>query len=836
MGGLRSEAILTSITRDRFRSVARERASRTIGDLRWLPAQAGSIQLDDQRTTWNTGNVSAVLSDGTAVVAGTQTGGVWLINPIPSPSFRGGYPATPLSDRWANSGVSSLAYGPDGTQHVFVGCQKTDSLMLLELQAVTGAVIVRQTDLAIPLPSRTTVYSIVVIENPRRIVIGTEHGVLWSDIPAATIDVDSYDWKAAEGLPKGPAGALARGLGVSIVAGASDPPPDVSFVQKSVSARLFIGDWQEGGLVFAPATVPEVARSSTYDYKVASSHHHRDRVYATAYNDDEEIRCVLRSNDGGRTWTEAAIPQNAGEQGRHNRAIGASPYRADVVALGWQMGTFLSTAGGASWNLLTGTDTDASSLPCRGTAASLHHDVHDLYFPLNSLEADHLLIASDGGLVATHDLGRCFDSEYSRGLAVLQFYGPFEGEAQGAGFKGETLGRASKNGTLTVSSRYPGLLAGGTQDNGNLYLYRDTDAGSTWHKLVGGDGGLTRFVDPLSALLHRWDKAPAVRMTIWNDAEHKFNGAGPVVPKENDAAGLEPEAMEVVVDPAFRRGGQLLYACAGTSNGDVYGLFADADAGNAHFLPIANVGQSVSAISSLTGETILVGCANGAIVAVDSLSGTAAEQPQDDNAPAGRAVSHLEVLSPTLAYALKFGTLLRFNGQRWTTLAANQTWKLFTAERGSGRLFAATADDVFSSADGGLTLSDASAGLPVSPHCTGLRIGDDGDGGRTLYLSTYGRSVWRAPITLPPGKGLDIDLPPLVKDALVGIIQDGGGIVRIGGRLTRIRPRGPSVDLLAAMAILETARTMSPESAREIERTTLEQMARVIRRAIEEIG
>jgi hypothetical protein len=827
MGGLRSGAILASITRDRFRSVARERASRTIGDLRWLPAQAGSIQLDDQRTTWNSGHVSAVLSNGTAVVAGTQTGGVWLINPIPSPSFRGGYPATPLSDRWTNPSVYSLAYGPDGTQHVFVGCEKADSLMLLELQEVTGAVIARQTDLAIPLPSRTTVFSIVVIENPRRIVIGTERGVLWSDVPAATIDVDSYDWKEAAGLPDGTTSGLARCLGVSIVAGASDR----FFAEgkgKQPVARLFTGDWQEGVLAFEPAIVPEITRSSTFGYKVASSRDHRDRVYATAYNDEDAIRCVLRSDDGGHTWAEVAMPQNAGVQGLYNSTIGASPYRPDVVALGWQMGTFLSTNGGESWELLTGQPgTDPNGLPCRGSATSLHHDVHAVHFPLNSLEADHLLIGSDGGLIATRDLGRCFDSEYSRGLAALQFYGPWRNTALAAG-------HVSKNGTLTVSSRYPGLLAGGTQDNGNVYLYRDTDAGSTWHKLVGGDGGLTRFVDPLSALLHRSNGTPAVRMAIWNDAEHEFNGEGTIVPKENDAAGLEPPAMETVVDPAWRRGGQLLYACAGMLNGDVYGLFADADAGNARFLPIANVGRGVSAISSLTGETILVGCADGSIVAVDSLSGAATAQPQDDNAPAG-SINHIEVLSPTLAYALKAETLLRFNGQRWTALA-DQQWVLFTAERGSGRLFAATTHDVFSSADGGLTWSDASAGLPVSPNCSSLRIGDDGDGGRTLYLSTYGRSVWRAPITLPPGKGLDIDLPPLVKDALVGIVQDGGGIVRIGGRLTRIRPRGPSVDLLAAMAILETARTMSPESAREIEKTTLEQMAHIIRRAIEEIG
>lgn len=117
-----------------------------------------------------------------------------------------------------------------------------------------------------------------------------------------------------------------------------------------------------------------------------------------------------------------------------------------------------------------------------------------------------------------------------------------------------------------------------------------------------------------------------------------------------------------------------------------------------------------------------------------------------------------------------------------------------------------------------------------------MRVGADADGGSTLYLTTYGRSVWKARITLPPDNGPDFDVPPLVRDLLFGVIQDGGGVVRMGGRLVKIPPHQPALDLLAGLAIDQIAQAMSPDSAREIRRTTLRQMRDVITRAIEAIG
>jgi hypothetical protein len=423
-------------------------------------------------------------------------------------------------------------------------------------------------------------------------------------------------------------------------------------------------------------------------------------------------------------------------------------------------------------------------------------------------------------LLRWHALGHCIDSQYNRGLAVLQFYGP---------------GHTSSAGTLSVSSRFPGLLAGGTQDNGNITLHPDPDAGSVWHRLVGGDGGRTCFVDPLGALLHVNNGEPHVRMTTWNEAARAFNGPGVVLPRGTDTNGLRPTALEAVAAPTWGRSGQLMYACAGSTTNEVFGLFADANGGNAAFLRLARVSSAVTALASISGTEILVGCADGSIVALDSMSHIWNEQSQGASCPTSGTVSRFELLAKDRAYALKGHQLLRFDGRQWTALPAAYDWLMFVAERGTGRLFAATDTDVFSSTDGGLSWIDASLGLPACPHCTDLRIGDDADGGRTLYLTTYGRSVWRAAITLPPDSGPNLELPPRSQEILFGVIQDGEGVVRIGGRLVRIKPRQPALDVLAGLAIDQIAQGMSPEAGREIRRTTLQQMVKTLTHALKNI-
>jgi hypothetical protein len=62
-------------------------------------------------------------------------------------------------------------------------------------------------------------------------------------------------------------------------------------------------------------------------------------------------------------------------------------------------------------------------------------------------------------------------------------------------------------------------------------------------------------------------------------------------------------------------------------------------------------------------------------------------------------------------------------------------------------LFVATDSNVYISRDMGNTWQLASLGLPQRPHCAGLQFAAPRAGVHYLYLSTYGRSVWRAKLS-----------------------------------------------------------------------------------------
>ncbi|HXT21715.1 MAG TPA: hypothetical protein VN923_13265, partial [Thermoanaerobaculia bacterium] len=286
--------------------------------------------------------------------------------------------------------------------------------------------------------------------------------------------------------------------------------------------------------------------------------------------------------------------------------------------------------------------------------------------------------------------------------------------------------------------------------------------------------------------------------------------------------------------PNWGRDGQLLYACAGSSNGEVHGFFADANGDHPVFARMAIAGSAVSAVASLSGAEVLIGCADGRILVLDSATGVTTEQAQVEflRSP----IVRIEVLASHLAYALRKGDLLRWDGRAWSVVSRERGWQIFTVDRKSGHLFATTDADVFGSSDGGRTWKDASLGLPVRPHCTDLRVGLDADGGRTLYLATWGRSAWRARIAAGPDRGPDFELPPQARDVLFGVLEDGGGVVRVGGRIIHIPPHEPARDVFAALATAETAAAMEPEAAREVRRTVLQQLVRIARLALERLG
>jgi hypothetical protein len=841
-GSDRSVEILHELTDARIRAVGGSRASRAVSDLGWQRAQSYGIQRDDFRTVWHAGHVSALLTNDVDVIAATQTGGVWLLNKTVGPTALAGYTGIPLSDAWDSPDISCLAWSPERTR-VYVG-MSAQAIFLLEFETVLGGHLTLKQSMILPVPF-SSANAIVTLSHPDRIVVATNSGVWWSPIPQPATKVAGYNWQVGQGLPGAKYSSLAVGPSASLAVAGYDSGVSLTIGGPKLGVGIYRGTFQGNVLVFAESKIEGVDRTLMHKTSLASCEDQPDRMYAVAEGADGMILAVLSSRDGGAKWDTSQVPNRvlAGNQGGFHQCLAVSPQRPDLVVIGWKAsGPFWSEDGAQSWHQRHKPEAEVH----------LHPDLHALYLVRNPGGPEPLYVGGDGGIVVTTDLGQTYHSQFNRPLNNLQFYG---------GGRPTYLG--TYGGSLTASSRYPGLLAGGTQDNGNVYRCPDRhregvprQADSPWLKHVGGDGDLTRFVDPLGVLLDfssgdaSLPKNPGARlhMAFWDEANNRFP-AGEVISADTDSSGVAPTSVEVVQNPAFRKDGQLMYAAVGsTAEGLIHGLFADdpiigrPDARNIRLIRLGLVGGVVTAIASIDGSTLMIGTDSGRIISFDSASGSINMQYALPDVATG-VVSRIEVFPPpsTLgslpdnALALVDGRILHFNGLFWATTTGTD-WTTFARDSQSGRLFAATDGDVFLSEDNGKSWIDASAGLPVRPHCTDLRVADDGVGGRDLYLATYGHSVWRATIDQ---RSPIFDLPPEAVQILYGIIEDGGGIVRLGKHFMKLPPRPLIRDLLAALVIDNVAQSMSKESvanSRAIRRAALQQIAEIALREVGQLG
>jgi hypothetical protein len=838
-GARRSLEILQDLGSARLRALGGARASRAISDLWWQRAQSYAIQRDDSRSVWHAGHVTAILTNDVDVVAATQTGGVWLLHRVVGPSPLAGFTGTPVSASWDSPDVSCMAWSPDRTQ-VYVG-MGAGAMFLLTFETALGGQLSLTETATIPTPfARAT--TVVVLTNPNRVVVGTTAGVWWCPIPQPATNPTGYDWQAAEGLSTDTIGGMAVGPGGTVVAATLGGRP-LGIGGPAPSARIYRGTFQGPVLTFTESSITGGPSEPLRRTSLASCEEHPERMYAVSAATDQQLLSVFASEDGGATWRATPTPDKskAGLQGQYNNCIAVSPHRPDVVVIGWRAGgAFWSTDGAQSWTQPHHQD----------ASPHLHSDLHALCLGRNPGGPEPLYVGGDGGIAVSLDMGQTYHSHFNRPLNNLQFYG---------GARASVLG--TYGGSLTASSRYPGLLAGGLQDNGNVYRCPDTrsktaasrQADTPWVRQVGGDGDVNRFVDALGVLLNFDNTNTKLGMAIWDEAANRFpSGPGAVIPADGNPAGVAPTAVDVVQKPAFRMNGQLMYACVGsTADGIIHGLFAAdpakdrPDARDVVLTRLAFVGGVVTAIASIDGATLMVGTDSGRIVSVDSASGAVSPYALPDVVGDG-VVSRIEVFPPPPlgalpdnAYALVGGRILRFNGLFWSVTSGTD-WTTFAYDELSGRIFAATDGDVFVSHDRGQTWVDASAGLPARPHCTDLRIAADGTGGRDLYLATYGHSVWRATIAQRPSV---FELPPEAVDALLGVLEDGGGIVRQGKRFIKVPPRPLARDVLAALVIDALAQATSDDAdstaianARAIQRTALRQLADIALREANRLG
>lgn len=95
--------------------------------------------------------------------------------------------------------------------------------------------------------------------------------------------------------------------------------------------------------------------------------------------------------------------------------------------------------------------------------------------------------------------------------------------------------------------------------------------------------------------------------------------------------------------------------------------------------------------------------------------------------------------------------MLKFDGDAWKVTAGSGLpneiiYGLVAVVAPNTRvpraLLAATDDAVYISRENADTWQKASAGLPKRAHCSDLRFVIDNLGSMTIYLGTFGRSLW----------------------------------------------------------------------------------------------
>jgi hypothetical protein len=766
----------------------------------WDLANIAGIQIDPATDAWHSGHVTDILElpDGDSLLVASETGGVW--------SVTGANPGLPLSGKWDDPDVQALAWGPDGNRHVFAGCSprypppEVDVVpVVMETNAGADIPLLEWEAVEDPLPSDAgSITDIVVIRHLRRIVVACESvsadkpgGIFWADIPPTSFPPNPparppYVWERA--VVDDPAPDGFNDLAVASTKGNLDRDQleDVSEITIVAGARtngLFFGRWRDGQLVvrrarqFSDGDVTVRVLEGAGACSVDSCKSKPNIVYAVCANGDGTLMQVVRSEDGGQNWKLCgsqivgaplgSLLPGAGDQGNNwNNCIAVDPSDGGIIALGWQKNSpTFSLDGGETWIV--------------PESEHLHDDLHALTFSLHPApDSITLFVGSDGGVASiTIDFpfaivgGRWEPnarSDYNQNLPTLQCYSGIFRQFYGS---------------LDASPQRSGLVAVGLQDNGNVYS--ELDQSTPWLKVEGGDGGWNAFLVD-GGLVHNHENG-TVQVTVWGAAQLD-NHPIPLVGPAPNPDGLVGPYGEPVVRPNHRNASGHLLAAAGGTGNQVYGLWIDEnpDATRYYWEPLATLpgDASVGALCSFDGRTVYAGTHNdGRMFAIDTANKSSTEQPvvlpkpHPNTTMGDGSFIRIVAFDEKDVFAILDGAaerpinplfpppggttpssrsyVVRLAAGQWeNTLSAglpgHQMYGAVAVQAARSRvqrgLLVSTDDAVYISRDDGASWQRASRGLPRRAHCADLRFAPDSGGHGKLYLGTYGRSVWVAPL------------------------------------------------------------------------------------------
>ena len=229
--------------------------------------------------------------------------------------------------------------------------------------------------------------------------------------------------------------------------------------------------WTQSAVLVPPGSLKGGGTTKTARAEIAYAKSLPGVVYASVDNNADGTKTlgeIWRSGDGGETWGLMSTPKHLGEQGDYANTIWVDPTNEFNVVFGG-LDLYQSIDGGMTSNRISDWTRAASG------QAQPHADHHQIVSVPNFSGSNPIVyFGNDGGLYRANNIfsvsptGASSWQNLNNGLAVTQFYG-------GAGKRSAG-----------------GKIIGGTQDNGTLVY----TAGTSWDRFAGGDGGFVA-VDPV---------------------------------------------------------------------------------------------------------------------------------------------------------------------------------------------------------------------------------------------------------------------------------------------------------------------------------------------------
>jgi photosystem II stability/assembly factor-like uncharacterized protein len=419
------------------------------------PLFAGTIKYSGRTTA-----IAVHPTNPDIVYSGTAQGGVYR-------TTNGGVTWTPIMDNALSLAIGSIAIAPSNPEIVYVGTGEpnfsADSFFGVGIYRIENASTLAT--LVGPLNRDASNNDVMTGRSVSEIVVHpTDPNIIF----AAT--ANGVAGSGGAGLPNAPARGVFRSTNAASasptftrligLAGNSDvavrdiaiDPTDPNILVAGVVSGTVGGIHRSSDALSAVPTftnvVPYIASTTselTTEFAVARPPGAREAIFYAATGNLGGR--VLRSNDGGATWTQQIDNNFCSPQCFYNIAVAVNPVNADQVWLGGAPAVVaaFSTNGGTSF-------TEGGS--------NVHVDTHVL--TVSQSNPSIIYLGTDGGIYKSVNGGVSYTDLNTAQYSATQFTG------------------------IAVHPTDPNTTIGGTQDNGTLYL---NPTASSWVRADGADGG-----------------------------------------------------------------------------------------------------------------------------------------------------------------------------------------------------------------------------------------------------------------------------------------------------------------------------------------------------------